>query len=78
LEEFEYKQLISRSKYFVGLYEHIETKMAVIVKEIPYSERSMEVLKHVQKIKSNNLATLLGLCLYRAEVGWTEGQRLKV
>jgi hypothetical protein len=52
--------------------------MAVIVKEIPYSERSMEVLKHVQKIKSNNLATLLGLCLYRAEVGWTEGQRLKV
>ena len=62
----------------MGLYEHIETKMAVIVKEIPYSERSMEVLKHVQKIKSNNFATLLGLCFYRAEVGWTEGQRLKV
>jgi hypothetical protein len=23
LEEFEYKQLISRSKYFVGAYEHL-------------------------------------------------------
>jgi hypothetical protein len=70
--------LISRSKYFVGAYEHLETKMAVVVKEIPYSERSLDVLKRVQKIKSNNLATLLGLCLYRAEVGWAEGQRLKV
>jgi serine/threonine protein kinase len=52
--------------------------MAVIIKEIPYSERSLDVLKRVQKIKCNNLSGLLGLCLYRAEIGWAESQRLKV
>lgn len=61
----------------MGAYEHIDTKIALIVKEIPYSEKSLDVLRKVNKMKNSSIAPLLGACLYRAEVGWTEAVRAK-
>jgi hypothetical protein len=36
LQEFDYQELISRSKYFVGSYINRETKLNYAVKAIPY------------------------------------------
>jgi hypothetical protein len=61
----------------VGLFEQKETKVDFIVKEIPYHERRIEILRKIEKMKGSNFAPLLGLCLYRARIGWLEHSRVK-
>lgn len=77
LVEFEYIQLLSRSKYIVGIYSHKETKINYVIKEVPYSDQLVQILKRIDRIKHNNITPLLGVSFYRSKTGWSEGQRLK-
>ena len=74
LEEFEYRQLISRSKHFVGLFLHLETKLPFVVKELPYNPKTVETLTHVHMLKDSAIATIQGACLFRAKIGWQEAR----
>lgn len=70
-------QLIRKSKYFVGLYAHKDTKLQFVVKEIPHSASTLEVLAKLDAMRSENLANLMGVCSFRSQFGWQHNSRVK-
>lgn len=69
--------MIRRSKYFVGLYEHKDTKLQFVVKEVPYSAATLEVLGRLKGMRSENLASVMGVCAFRSQFGWQPNSRVK-
>ena len=77
-DEFEEVQLISHSKYPVVCVVHCETKLQFILKQIPYSDTTLAILRRLHALKSDHLPTIHGACLCLKRTGWkADPRRLK-
>ena len=77
LDEFDYQQLISKSRYKVGSYINRETTLNYVIKEIPYDEQTLQVLRKIDKLRHHNITPLLGVSLLRSKRNPYESLRLK-
>ena len=59
----------------MGSYIHRETKLQYVVKEIPYDEQKIQLLRKLDKIGHNNITPLLGVSLHKSR--GTVNERLK-
>ena len=61
----------------MGLYAHKDTKLQFVVKEVPNSVATLEVLARLKGMRSENLASVMGVCSFRSQFGWQPNARVR-